>query len=155
VELHSKLGVGTTVTILLPSVASAVTKPAVHEQSADVTPRETIVVVEDEELVLDVATRILTQHGYGVLAARSGEGASALMDGHQGVIHLLLTDVVMSGETGKEIAERVSKLRVLYMSGYPESVIASQGVIEPGITLLSKPFKAVDLLAHVRLALDA
>jgi two-component system, cell cycle sensor histidine kinase and response regulator CckA len=159
VELHSKLGVGTTVTILLPSVASAVTKPAVHEQSADVTPRETILVVEDEELVLDVATRILTQHGYGVLAARSGEGASALMDGHQGVIHLLLTDVVMSGETGKEIAERVSKLRpgirVLYMSGYPESVIASQGVIEPGITLLSKPFKAVDLLAHVRLALDA
>ena len=69
------------------------------------------------------------------------------MDGHHGVIHLLLTDVVMSGETGKEIAERVSKLRqgirVLYMSGYPESVIASQGIIEPGITLLSKPFKAV------------
>jgi PAS domain S-box-containing protein len=159
VELHSKLGVGTTVTILLPSVASAVIKPALHEQSADVTPVETILVVEDEELVLDVATRILTQHGYHVLAARSGEEASALMDGHQEIVQLLLTDVVMPGETGKEIAERVSKLRpdirVLYMSGYPESVIASQGVIEPGITLLSKPFKAVDLLAHVRSALDA
>ena len=81
------------------------------------------------------------------------------MDGHQGIVQLLLTDVVMPGETGKEIAERVSKLRpeinVLYMSGYPESVIASQGVIEPGITLLSKPFKAGDLLAHVRSALDA
>jgi PAS domain S-box-containing protein len=159
VELHSKVGVGTTVTILLPSVASAVTNPTLHEQSAEVTPVETILVVEDEELVLDVARRILTQHGYRVLAARSGEEASVLVGGHQGIVQLLLTDVVMPGETGKEIAERVSKLRpaihVLYMSGYPESVIASQGVIEPGITLLSKPFKAGDLLAHVRSALDA
>ena len=159
VELHSKEGVGTTVTILLPSVASAVTKPALREQSAEVTPVETILVVEDEELVLDVATRILTQHGYRVLAARSGEEASALLDGRQGIVHLLLTDVVMPGETGKEIAARVSRLRpeirVLYMSGYPESVIASQGVIEPGIALVSKPFKSMDLLAHVRSALDA
>jgi PAS domain S-box-containing protein len=159
VELDSELGVGTTVTILLPSVAAAVTKPTLHEQSSAVAPGETILVVEDEELVLDVATRILTQHGYRVLAARSGEEASALMDGHQGIINLVLTDVVMSGETGKEIAERASRLRpgirVLYMSGYPESVIASQGVIEPGITLLSKPFKAHDLLAHVRSAIDA
>jgi PAS domain S-box-containing protein len=159
VELHSELGVGTTVTILLPSAASAVTTPTLREQPADVKPGETILVVEDEELVLDIATRILTQHGYHVLAARSGEEASYLMDGHQGIIHLLLTDLVMSGETGKEIAERLSKLRpeirVLYMSGYPESVIASQGVIEPGIMLLSKPFKALDLLAHVRSALDA
>jgi len=159
VELHSKEGVGTTVTILLPSVASAVTKPAIREQSAEVTPVETILVVEDEELVLDVATRILTQHGYHVLAARSGEEASALLDGQQGIVHLLLTDVVMPGETGKEIAARVSRLRpeirVLYMSGYPESVIASQGVIEPGIALVSKPFKSMDLLARVRSALDA
>jgi len=159
VELHSKLGVGTTVTILLPSVASAVTKPEIHERSADVTPVETILVVEDEELVLDVATRILTQCGYHVLSARSGEEASGLLDSHQGIIHLLLTDVVMPGETGKEIAMRVSKLRpeirVLYMSGYPESVIASQGVIEPGVALVSKPFKSAELLAQVRSALDA
>ncbi len=159
VELHSELGVGTTVMILLPSTAANIRTPTLHEKPAEVTPRETILVVEDEELVLDVATRILTQHGYHVLAARSGAEASALMDGHHGIIHLLLTDVVMSGETGKEIAERVSVLRpgirVLYMSGYPESVIASQGVIEPGVKLLSKPFKAPDLLAHVRSALDA
>ena len=159
VELHSKLGVGTTVTILLPSVASALTKPALQEQPADVAPVETILVVEDEELVLDVATRILTQHGYRVLAARSGEEAFAITENHQGTVQLLLTDVVMPGETGKEIAERVSAvrpgIRVLYMSGYPESVIASQGVIEPGITLVSKPFKAADLLARVRSALDA
>src|SRR6202035_2085117 len=99
VELHSELGVGTTVMILLPSTAANIRTPTLHEKSSDVNPGETILVVEDEELVLDVATRILTQHGYHVLAARSGEEASALMDGHQGIIHLLLTDVVMAGET--------------------------------------------------------
>ena len=65
----------------------------------------------------------------------------------------------MPGATGKDVALRVTELRptirVLYMSGYPESVIASQGVIEQGIILLSKPFKAPDLLDHVRAALDA
>jgi two-component system, cell cycle sensor histidine kinase and response regulator CckA len=120
---------------------------------------ETVLVVEDEDLVLDVASRILTQQGYHVLAARSGAEAMALLDGHAGTIHLLLTDVVMPGATGKEVATMVTELRpeirVLYMSGYSESVIASQGVIDQGITLLSKPFRAPDLLEHVRAVLDA
>lgn len=118
---------------------------------------ETVLVVEDENLVLDVASRILTQQGYHVLAARSGAEAMALLDGHAGTIHLLLTDVVMPGATGKEVATMVTELRpeirVLYMSGYSESVIASQGVIDQGITLLSKPFRAPDLLEHVRAVL--
>lgn len=119
---------------------------------------ETVLVVEDEDLVLDVASRILTQQGYHVLAARSGAQAMALLDGHAGTIHLLLTDVVMPGATGKEVATMVTELRpeirVLYMSGYSESVIASQGVIDQGITLLSKPFRAPDLLEHLRAVLD-
>jgi len=159
VELHSDIGVGTTVTILLPTVASAVTEPDVPRVVSRHSEEETLLIVEDEALVLDVATRILTQHGYRVLAARSGAEAFELIDGYQGVIHLLLTDVVMPGATGKDVAERVLKLRpeirVLYMSGYPESVIASQGVIDQGIRLLSKPFKALDLLEHVRALLDA
>lgn len=81
-----------------------------------------------------------------------------MVDSHREPIHLLLTDVVMPGVTGKEVAERVSKtcpgIRVLYMSGYPESVITSQGVIEPGIRLVPKPFKAPELLEHVRAVLD-
>jgi two-component system cell cycle sensor histidine kinase/response regulator CckA len=159
VELHSDIGVGTTVTILLPTVASAVTKPDVPRVVSRQTEEETLLIVEDEALVLDVATRILTQHGYRVLAARSGAEALELIDGYQGVLHLLLTDVVMPGATGKDVAESVSKVRpktrVLYMSGYPESVIASQGVIDQGIRLLSKPFKALELLEHVRAVLDA
>ena len=115
--------------------------------------------VEDEDLVLDVASRILTRHGYHVLAARGGAEALTLVGNHRGVIHLLLTDVVMPGLTGKQVAERVierlPRIRVLYMSGYPEAVITSQGVVPRGIHLVSKPFVAADLLDRVRATLDA
>jgi PAS domain S-box-containing protein len=159
VDLHSEVGVGTTVTILLPAIASAVKVPDAARPARQHHGGETVLVVEDEALVLDVATRILTQHGYSVLAARSGAEALRLLDSNRGRIQLLLTDVVMPGLTGKDVADRVSKvrpgIRVLYMSGYPESVIASQGVVEQGIRLVSKPFKAADLLEHVRAVLDA
>jgi PAS domain S-box-containing protein len=159
VDLRSEVGVGTTVTILLPGIASAVTVPDAPRPARPHQGGETVLVVEDEALVLDVATRILTRHGYSVLAARSGAEALRLLDTNRGPIQLLLTDVVMPGLTGKDVAEHVSKvrpgIRVLYMSGYPESVIASQGVVEQGLRLLSKPFKAPDLLEHVRAVLDA
>lgn len=160
VDLESDVGTGTTITIWLPSAVSAGVQ---SEPSRPGTRRshggETILVVEDEDLVLDVARRILTRHGYRVLAARRGSEALALINEHRGTIHLLLTDVVMPGLTGKQVAERVAelrpKIRVLYMSGYPESVITSQGVVQRGIHLVSKPFVAADLLDHVRATLDA
>ncbi len=159
IELSSDVGVGTSVTILLPGVAAAVTEPDPPRQISRDTAGETVLVVEDEELVLDVASRILTNNGYHVLRARSGADALKAIAGHAGPIDLLLTDVVMPGATGKEVAESVCDarpgIRVLFMSGYLESVIASQGVIDQGIRLLSKPFKAPDLLAHVRASLDA
>ena len=160
VDLESNLGTGTTITILLPSAVSAGGQseppgPASRRSQGG----ETILVVEDEDLVLDVARRILTRHGYRVLAARGGSEALALINEQRGTIHLLLTDVVMPGLTGKQVAERVTelrpKIRVLYMSGYPESVITSQGVVQRGIHLVSKPFVAADLLDHVRATLDA
>ena len=158
VELHSEVGAGTTVTILLPSVAAAATEAAPVRRVERHRAGETILVVEDEELVLDVAKRILLQHDYHVLAARSGAEAFEILKDYRGTIDLLLTDVVMPGITGKEVAERVSvlrpEIRVLYMSGYPESVVASQGVVDQAIRLLSKPFMAVDLLDHVRAVLD-
>jgi hypothetical protein len=159
VELHSIVGTGTTVTILLPSVAAAVTIPEPPRPVQGHRGGETILVVEDEELVLDVASRILLQHGYHVLVARSGTEAFDLLKRDRETIDLLLTDVVMPGTTGKEVAERFSELRpgirVLYMSGYPESVVASQGVVDQGIRLMSKPFNAADLLDHVRAVLGA
>jgi PAS domain S-box-containing protein len=159
VDLHSEVGVGTTVAILLPGIESEVTTPHAPRPASGRQGGETILVVEDETLVLDVATRILTQDGYRVLAARGGAEALALIGSHRGAIHLLLTDVVMPGLTGKDVAERVSKarpeIRVLYMSGYSESVITSQGAVEKGIRLVSKPFNAQELLEHVRAVLDA
>ncbi len=159
VDLYSEVGVGTTVTILLPSAASAVTAPDVPRKAGRHQGGETILVVEDEDLVLDVASRILGRHGYRVLTARSGAEALALIDSHQEAIHLLLTDVVMPGITGNEVAEQVSKvrpeIRVLYMSGYPESAVTSHGVIDQGVPLVSKPFAPPDLLEHVRAVLDS
>jgi PAS domain S-box-containing protein len=159
IDLHSEVGGGTTVTILLPGIASEVTPPDAPRPSTGQHAGETILVVEDEALVLDVASRILTQHGYRVLAARNGAEALKLIESHRGTIHLLLTDVVMPGLTGKDVAEWVSmvrpEIRVLYMSGYSESVITSQGVIEKGVRLVSKPFRAPELLEHVRAVLDA
>jgi PAS domain S-box-containing protein len=160
VDIASELGTGTTITILLPSVSSPV--------STEETPRssnrrrhggETILVVEDEDLVLDVATRILSRYGYHVLGARAGAEALEVIRTHRGTIHLLLTDVVMPGMTGSEVAAMVTKvrpkIRVLYMSGYPESVVTSNGAIQPGIRLVAKPFVAADLLDLVRSTLDA
>jgi PAS domain S-box-containing protein len=159
VELDSEIGAGTTVTILLPSVVASLADPVAGPRMRLHRTGETILIVEDEELVRDVATRILTQHGYKVLVAAGGDAASALIDGHSGEIELLLTDVVMPGLTGRALAEQVSEtrpeIRVLYMSGYPESVIASQGVLDQGISFVSKPFNAADLLEHVRAVLDA
>ncbi len=159
VELHSEVGVGTTITIFLPSVTAAVTEPERTQPIQRHDAVETILGVEDEELGLDVASRILTQHGYQVLSARSGTEALDLIRRDQRTIDLLLTDVVMPGSTGLEVAETVSVsrpgIRVLYMSGYPESVVASQGVVDQAIRLMSKPFTADDLLDHVRAVLDA
>jgi PAS domain S-box-containing protein len=158
VELRSEVGAGTTVTILLPSVAASVTEPEPPRPIKVRGSGETILVVEDEEPVLDVASRILAQHGYQVLVARSGAEAFEVIERHPGTIDLLLTDVVMPRTTGKEVADRIAlrrpDTRVLYMSGYPEAVIASEGVVDQGIRLMSKPFQAEDLLDHVRAVLD-
>jgi len=160
VDLESDVGTGTTVTILLPSVVSSATQAEPRRRATRRSHGgETILVVEDEDLVLDVASRILARHGYHVLVARGGAEALELIAEHRETIDLLLTDVVMPGLTGKQVAERVTELRpgirVLYMSGYPESVITSQGVVQRGIHLVSKPFVAADLLDHVRATLDA
>ncbi|HEY6469462.1 MAG TPA: PAS domain S-box protein [Candidatus Dormibacteraeota bacterium] len=160
VDIASDVGNGTTITILLPSISSPVTTAAEAPRAMNRRHGgETVLVVEDEDLVLDVATRILSRHGYHVLGARGGAQALEQIRTHRGVIHLLLTDVVMPGLTGAEVAAMVTnirpKIRVLYMSGYPEAVVTSNGVIQPGIRLVSKPFVAADLLDLVRSTLDA
>src|SRR5690606_36380142 len=119
---------------------------------------ETILLAEDEPGVRDLAAEVLRDAGYAVLVARNGVEAVAIAGGHEGSIDLLLTDVVMPKLGGAEVEKAVAagrpKVRTLFMSGYPDGSIASQGVLEPGRRLLAKPFSPDELLRRVREALD-
>jgi two-component system cell cycle sensor histidine kinase/response regulator CckA len=116
-----------------------------------------VLIAEDEEAVRSLTTRILKQAGYSVLAARSGDEALRVSELHPGSIDLLLTDVVMPGMFGNELAERLAKLRpnlqVLYMSGYIDTSFAQAPQTEP-IAFLPKPFSQEELLMQVRDLLD-
>ena len=155
--IESTVGVGTTVTILLPASSSPC--PAADQGPVSTAGSgETLLVVDDESALRDVAGRILSGAGYRVLAADGGAQALELAATHEGAIDLLLSDVVMPGMLGKELAERLVHTRpgtrVLYMSGYAQPVLAGQGTLEPGVALLEKPFTAADLLSAVRRRLD-
>jgi two-component system, cell cycle sensor histidine kinase and response regulator CckA len=159
VSISSEPGLGTTVTVLLPAGASSpVTAALPAEPVATSGHGETLLVVEDEAALRDVAGRILSAAGYTVLTADGGMQALEMVARHEGAIDLLVSDVVMPGMLGKELAERLvdvrPETRVLYMSGYAQPVLASQGTLEPGVALLEKPFTAADLLSAVRKRLD-
>ncbi|MDT5043111.1 MAG: two-component system, cell cycle sensor histidine kinase and response regulator CckA [Actinoplanes sp.] len=163
VSISSEPGLGTTVTVLLPVSGSAalvdpLAGPLIWKPVASTGHGETLLVVEDEAALRDVAGRILSGAGYQVLAADGGDQALELAARHDGEIDLLVSDVVMPGMLGKELAERLAGVRpdtrVLYMSGYAQPVLASQGTLEPGVALLEKPFTAADLLSAVRRRLD-
>jgi CheY-like chemotaxis protein len=115
---------------------------------------ETILLVEDEDLVRQVTSRILAGHGYTVLEAASGRDALVVSREHPGPVHLMLTDVVMPGMSGQELAESMKSLRprmkVLFMSGHTENTIVHHGVLDPGIAFIQKPFRYNTLARKVR-----
>ena len=119
---------------------------------------ETILLVEDLESLRNVVAEALEQLGYRVLSANNGEEAVALSNSYSGEIHLLLADVLMPQMKGPELAKRIlagrPDLKVVYVSGFPERVLAPYGVLEPGIILIQKPFSIKILSAKLRQALD-
>jgi CheY-like chemotaxis protein len=159
IHVYSEPGQGATFKIYLPRKASLVATesrlPAAPTRS---TGDETILVVEDEEAVCNLAKRILGAAGYTVLTAASGGEALAICERHPGKIHLVLTDVVMPEMGGRVFAERLAKVRkgikVLYMSGYTDNAIVHHGTLEPGTKFIGKPFNAADLARKVREVLD-
>jgi CheY-like chemotaxis protein len=151
---------GTTFKIYLPRVASVLEED--HPRPELALPCrgwETILLVEDEEVVRDFASSVLEKNGYQVLAARDGQEALALCARYRAPIHLLLTDVVMPGLSGRELAERLTaqspETRVLFITGYAENAIHQHGILDPDIALLVKPFTPAALAQKVRKVLDA
>jgi len=120
---------------------------------------ETIMVVEDDEMVRNMIRQILTHHGYKVITAGSGPDCLALMDRNAPTFDLLLTDVIMPGMNGKELyeklCERISPLKVMFISGYDPNVIARHGVLDENLHFLQKPFTPDHLCAKVRQAIDS
>jgi PAS domain S-box-containing protein len=158
ITVYSELGRGSTFKLYLPQAppeAQASVARAAPEGLTEGT--ETVLLVEDDAAVRRLARQILERLGYSVLEARSP--ADALdMAGRAGPIHLVVTDVVMPGMSGRELADRVGRLRpgvkILYTSGYPGEAIARQGVLETGTEFLPKPFTANGLAQKVRQVLD-
>jgi DNA-binding NtrC family response regulator len=115
--------------------------------------RETILLVEDEDGVRRFAKVALERHGFHVIEAASPDEALSLVEGARQPISLLLTDVVMPKMSGPELAERLKRMRpelpVLYMSGYPASMVMQGAPLDPSVRLLPKPFTTSDLLSSI------
>jgi len=120
---------------------------------------ETILLVEDEPQLRELTRSVLQARGYEVVEAKNSAEAEQLAEKYGAKIHLLLTDVIMPGISGRELAKRLSAqrpaLRVLYMSGYTYNVIAQGGTLERGVAFLQKPFTPRVLVEKVREVLDA
>ncbi len=161
--VYSEMGRGTTFKIYLPRVASTgetAAQVAAPVEIQKVEPgTETILLVEDEANLRYLARQYLEKQGYKVIEAADGAVAMQIAVAHDKVIHLLLTDVIMPGLNGRELAQRISEIRpnvkILYMSGYTENVIGHNGMLDAGVRLLQKPFNLRDLRSKVREVLDA
>jgi two-component system, cell cycle sensor histidine kinase and response regulator CckA len=153
VRIYSEPGLGTVLTALLP-VTKQDLAPAAHQPAR---PRrghgETILVVEDEPAMRELTRRILDRSGYRVVAAASGHEALNVLASQLEHIDVLLTDVIMPRMQGRELADKIRILqpaaRVVFMSGYTQGLLGAQGVLEPGVHLIEKPFSEATLLTKL------
>jgi len=172
IELYSEPFLGTVFKLYFPrhvvsearaippsSAAASAAVAASAESEIPCTGTETVLIVEDERLVADLASRVLERLGYRVVTCNCGEDALAVAASMNEKIDLLVTDVVMPGINGKILAETLRKtrpeIRIVYTSGYTRDVIVHHGVLNPGVLFLDKPYTPQALAAKVREALDA
>lgn len=158
VSVDSEVGKGTTFKVYFPRPdASDVVVEAPPPVSRSRRGTETVLVVEDEEGLRELTRRLLEQHGYRVLVAANAGQALRLFE-RNGAIDVLLTDVVMSGASGQQLARRLSerrpRLKVIYMSGYTEDADVLRDILDPAVTFLPKPFTSEELGAKMREVLD-
>jgi two-component system, cell cycle sensor histidine kinase and response regulator CckA len=160
IRVYSEPGRGTTFKVLLPQAADDREVQKTEESHQLLPPgSETILLVEDEDMVRTLARRILESHGYRVLEARDGVDALNVAQRHTDPLHLLLTDVIMPNMSGKELAQHLKQKRpdvkVLYMSGYTENFVSHQGILDADVALIEKPFAEDALVQRIRAILDA
>ncbi len=149
--VESAPGDGATFTIYMPRTDEPL--PPDADQTVDAGgPTHVVVLVEDEPAVLTLTETVLRQHGFGVHAFPTPAAALAFLDEHAGPLDLLVTDVMMPGMTGRDLVREVHARRpdvpALYMSGYPADVIARQGLLDPGVAFLQKPFSVGTLISR-------
>lgn len=161
INVYSEPGVGTTFKIYIPREPEPEPeRPEGSRAESEVTPGrgETILLVEDDPILLEMTRILLTQLGYTVLEAGNARDAVALARKHAGPIHALMTDVVMPEMNGKELAAVVREqrpgIKVLFMSGYTANVIAHHGVLDSGVAFIQKPFGLRDLAWRIRQVLE-
>lgn len=162
INIYSEQGQGTTFSIYLPREAdSRNTEAAVEEGTIAQTARgqETILLVEDDPAILNVTLQMLEGQGYSVLKANSPGEALQLVGEQSGMIHLLMTDVVMPEMNGSDLAKKIlasyPQIKQLFMSGYTADVIAHHGVLDEGVHFIQKPFSLQNVAAKVREVLDS
>jgi two-component system cell cycle sensor histidine kinase/response regulator CckA len=160
--LYSEPNGGTTFKVYLPEAdrsVAAETARAANPTVGDLRGRETILLVEDDDQLRALSRNILERQGYRLLNAASGDEALRICQHHAGLIHLLLTDVVMPRMSGRQLADRLRALRpetkTLYMSGYTDEAITQHGVLDAGVAFVQKPLTARGLAEKVREVLDA
>jgi len=157
-DLESSPGAGSTFIIYLPRLNATVVAP---KAKIHITPsfqgEETVLLVEDEDMLRGLLAKFLRLYGYTVLEARHGGEALLTCERHPGPIHLMVTDVVMPQMSGRELADRLNPLRpemkILYMSGYTEDALVRHGVADASVAFLQKPFRPIELVRRVHAVL--
>ena len=157
--VYSEVARGATFKVYLPRVDAPTDVVAAPPEMGTVAGTETVLLAEDDALLLPLARDVLRRLGYTVLEARTPADAVAVAKSHMGVIHLLISDVIMPGESGLQLARRLlgtrPDLRVLFISGYSDEAIVRHGVLDPGTAFLQKPFTPAALARKIRELLDA
>ena len=160
ITVESEPGGGSLFTIVLPAANGPIEVSDPQRRSpAESAGSETVLLVEDEEVVRNLAAEVLRREGYHVKAAADGHQALRILHEPDGPIHLLATDIVMPGMSGRQLAHQVRSshpsVRVLFISGYTEDALGEDGIIDEGMFFLQKPFEPSELTRLVRTALDA
>jgi CheY-like chemotaxis protein len=155
IEVSSKLGEGASFSVYLPRIDTIpVRDQAGLASTTNLHGDETVLVVEDQEEVRRLTRAILESYGYHVIEAANGDEALSIGRRHPGEINVLVTDVILPGMNGKALSERLRlvrpKLKVIFMSGYPDEVICPRGIVGSSVAYLPKPFSPYSLAAKVR-----